>query len=169
MLYYAPPAPPEEEEEFADNISIPSKDKIEEIINTDLPNTENKGKGKDNPDIITSDDNSKNESIFHNAWENVKSFVTPNLTPKASFSDLNPTLTPKARDKDLTPLNELIDKGSKLQTFEDLKDTDKLLLEHELLKLTPDEIIDKFKHSPDFVEDSYIDRVIVDSIDKKKN
>ena len=146
--------------------------------------TESKGKEKELPDIKI-DSDSSNSSMEHyfpkkdkspaemkasltDIWDNIKSSVKS--TPKTTSIGLQPELTPKntsvGLQPELTPLNELIDKGSKLQTFEDLKDTDKLLLENELLKLKPDEIIDKFKNLPDFVENSYIDKVVIDSIDQ---
>ena len=64
-------------------------------------------------------------------------------------------------------LNEILDKGKKLQSLEDLSKSNKEKFEEEILKVKPDNLIESLKNRSDYAEDSYIDSIITDRIDNE--
>jgi hypothetical protein len=64
-------------------------------------------------------------------------------------------------------LNEILNKGKKLQTLEDLSESNKAKFKEEILKVKPDNLIESLKNRSDYAEDSYIDSIITDRIDNE--
>jgi hypothetical protein len=151
---------------------------VSQVFNKDLELKTNiiQSKGKDKeilPEIKIDSDSDKSmdkyfpeaevtqeevKSKFTNIMDKIRSKINSPITgsPQVAQVGLHP---------ELSPLDELVNKGENLPTFEDLKNEYKESLLDESLNLNPDTLIDKFKDLDDFTTNSYLDDIVIRNID----